>query len=85
MESKSLKSISAKCDNCGSAMIFDPNSQNLRCDKCESIKILPKSRRNEKHNIEEASEIKRTSWTVENKILIADSYSIHAQSVLIAH
>ena len=73
MESKVLKSISAKCDNCGSAMAFDPNSQNLRCDKCESIKLLPKTKRNEKHNIEEANGKKRTFWTVENKILKCDT------------
>ena len=36
-ESKTLSTSTAKCKNCGSELMFDPESKSLKCDSCGSL------------------------------------------------
>ena len=39
---KEIETYSAKCQNCGSAMVFDPETQSLKCEHCGSTLPIEK-------------------------------------------
>ncbi len=63
-EKKRIKSTNKQCDNCGSNLVFDPVSQNLKCLSCHSIKEIFKD-----------NEIIRQALTKEEKINSVQSWA----------
>ena len=37
------QTVTVKCDNCGGNMVFDPETQKLKCPHCDSVKDFEKS------------------------------------------
>lgn len=66
---KELKSVSFKCEGCGSGLVFSPKTQNLKCQNCGREKELEKSCDVQKHDLNEAKEEKHQKWMEQNKIL----------------
>lgn len=66
-----LLSTNAKCETCGSNIVFDPKSQNLKCPQCSNEYQFEKSREQVKHLINEVNEDKNShdSWAAEMKVV----------------
>ncbi len=71
MNNKVLKASFAKCDGCGSGMIFSPEKQNLICEHCKSVKEFEKSKEYTKHDLKEkpSSFEGYKEWREENKVM----------------
>ena len=68
---KEIKAEYKKCDGCGGNLIFDANSQNLVCEKCQKqIKFLKESI-SEKRPIDQLSDTQKNlqEWQSQNKVL----------------
>ena len=68
-DKKELKTISFKCDGCGSTLRFAPSSQNLKCPSCGKVKELEKISTNKKHDLSEAKEKKHEKWSNTSKMM----------------
>ena len=69
-ESKTLSTSSAKCKNCGSELMFDPESKSLKCDSCGSLFPFEIIKDNSKHPLDLTSQTKSTeAWSKESKMV----------------
>lgn len=55
MKNKILDSVLKKCQNCGGNLIFDPNSQKLLCEKCESYTDFQKNQNILVHDLSQSA------------------------------
>lgn len=58
------------CPGCGSNMVFDPETQTLKCHYCESSQeVLPKDTEIKEYDFETAEDSAPTNWGNETKVL----------------
>ena len=67
MKTKILRTTIKKCKSCGADLRFDPKSQNLICDNCNSITAFEKKECKNKHNLDEKSSLYKYSYKISNK------------------
>jgi len=68
MQRKNIDALFAKCEGCGDDMIFDPESQSLKCHSCGRKKDIPKDGEYTKHDLNLLKENENNSlWAKEGK------------------
>lgn len=72
---KKIKAEDIKCKNCGGELIFDPKTQNLLCENCNSVFPFEKSQEYEKHaiNDDQSSLTDYKQWIEENKFICCEN------------
>ena len=70
MENVELKSQQYNCKNCGSVLLFDPNTKSLMCDKCNSHFEMQITKNFKRHQYQENFEESKTrdEWINDNKV-----------------
>lgn len=62
------------CSGCGAGMIFDPESQKLKCEYCGNVEeIIETDQALEEIDFDTSNELSQTAWHQENRVIHCDS------------